>query len=253
MRAWLDATPLASIGLALMREATGRSEPLEAVVPTRPARLGSDARVGFWSLTGGVGASTLAALVAQRSAAGGHAPLLADLDRWAPSLALRARVEAASIVDALVQPEREHELVSRWSEVAFLPGSPRLHADFDGTRVVAMLGRLASDRALVADLGCGADALDDAVLSRLTHLCVVGGGRASQLQATFCARSLLRRVTCRVGLVAVGVDSEDAALIASRVSMPLLASIPHDEFLARDEFAARATTMRAVDALIRAL
>lgn len=253
VRAWLDATPLASIGLALMREATGRSEPLEPIIPVRPARLDADMRVGFWSLCGGAGTSTVAALVAQRSCAGGHAPLLLDLDRWAPSLALRARIEAATIVDVLVQPDRERELVSRWADVPFLPGSPRLHGDFDGDRIAALAERLAHGRALVIDLGCGPEALDPSLLARLTHVCVVSGGRASQLQATFCARPLLRAVTCRVGLVAVGVESEDAALIAGRVTLPLLAAVPHDEFLARDEFAARAPTMRAIDALIRSL
>ncbi len=253
VRALLDRTPLASIGLALMKEATGRSEPLEAIAPVRPAALAAQTRVGFWSLCGGVGASTIAALVAQRSAAGGHAPLLVDLDRWAPSLALRARIEGATVVDALVQPERARELVSRWADVAFLPGSPRLHGDFDGDRVAALLARLARDRALVVDLGVGQDGLDGSVLASLTHLCVVTGGRAAQLQATFCARALLQRVGCRLGLVAVDVDGEDAALIASRAALPLLAAIPHDEFLGRDEFAARAPTMRAIDALMRAL
>src|SRR5512133_74503 len=119
IRALLDGTPLATIGLALMREATGRAEPLEVVRPTQPQRLATRARVAFWSLTGGAGASTTAALVAQRSAAAGHAPLLVDLDRWAPSLALRAASEAATIDDALVQPDRERELVSRWSAVPF--------------------------------------------------------------------------------------------------------------------------------------
>jgi len=99
IRAWLDTTPLAAIGLSLMREATGRTEPQvpDPVRPSRPERLRPDARIGFWSLCAGVGTSTTAALVAQRSAAAGHAPLLVDLDRWAPSLALRARVERSRI------------------------------------------------------------------------------------------------------------------------------------------------------------
>jgi len=253
MRAWLDATPLASLGLALMREATGRSEPLEPLTPARPAALTPRARIGFWSLCGGVGASTLAALVAQRSAAAARPPLLVDLDRWAPSLALRARIEAATIVDVLVQPDHERDLVSRWSDVAFLPGSPRLHRDFDGARIAALLERLAADRPLVADLGSGADALDAAVLAPLTRLCVVAGGRASQLQATFCSRPLVRQAVPAVGLVTVGVAPEDASLIATRASLPLLAAIPDDEYLGRDEFAARAPTMRAIDGLIRAL
>jgi len=253
IRAFLDGTPLATIGLALMREATGRAEPLEAVRPTRPERLPARSRVGFWSLTGGAGASTTSALVAQRSAAGGHAPLLVDLDRWAPSLALRAAIEAATIDDALVQPDRERDLVSQWSAVPFLPGSPRLHETFDGSRVATMLDRLGAGRAVVADMGSGADALDTNVLARLTRLCVVSGARASQLQAAFCARPLVRHLPCEVGLVLVDVDVEDAALIAARVQLPLLAAIPHDPYLARDEFAARATTMRAIDVLIRAL
>lgn len=253
IRAWLDRTPIASIGLALMREATGRNEPLEAVAPTKPAGLASPARIGFWSLGAGVGTTTTAALVAQRSAAAGHAPLLVDLDRWTPSLALRASVEAATVADALIQPERERELVSRWGEVAFLPGSAELHRGFDGPRVADALVRLAIGRPLVVDLGAGADALDAAVIGRLSRLVVVSGGRVSQLQAAFCARSLVCDAPCPVGLVLVAVAPEDAALIAARAQMPLLGTIPHDAFLARDEFAARATTMRAIDALIRSL
>jgi Mrp family chromosome partitioning ATPase len=253
LRAWLDATPLASIGLALMREATGRTEPLEALRPARPERLRADARVGFWALGAGVGASTTAALVAQRSSAGGHSPLLVDLDRWTPSLALRASIDAATIVDVLVQPDREHELVSRWASVAFLPGSPQLHRQFDGARVAALVERLARDRACVIDLGTGADALEPSVAKGLSRLCVVTGGRASQLQAAFCARPLLDDVACPVGVVVVGVEHDDASLIASRVHLPLLAAIPSDPYLAADDFAARAPTMRAIDRLIRAL
>jgi Mrp family chromosome partitioning ATPase len=251
--AWLDATPVAAVALALMREATGRSEPLEAVRPSRPERLRPDARVAFWSLGGGVGASTTAALVAQRSAGAGHSPLLVDLDRWAPTLALRAAIDSATIVDALVQPARERELISRWAGVAFLPGSPELHRDFDSGRIAALLDRLAAGRALVLDLGSGADALDAALISRLTRLCLVTGGRASQLQALFCARALLRHAPCSVGLAVVGVEPDDAALIAARAELPLLGTIPPDAYLERDDFAARAPTMRAIDGLIRAL
>jgi Mrp family chromosome partitioning ATPase len=255
IRAWLDATPLATIGLALMREATGRTEPqlLEPLRPTRPERLRPDARIGFWALGAGVGTSTTAALLAQRSAVAGHAPLLVDLDRWAPSLALRARVEAASIADALVQPDREAELVSRWAGVSFLPGSPELHRDFDGPRIAALLERLAAGRALVVDLGSGPESLDPAIVSRLTRLVMVAGPRASQLQAAFSARQLLRTVPCAVDLVVVGTEPDDAALIASRVQLPLAGAIPLDAYLARDEFAARAPTMRSIDRIIASL
>lgn len=253
VRALLDRTPVATVGLALMREATGREQPLEAIRPARRERLATDARVAFWALAAGMGTSTLAALVAQRSAGAGHAPLLVDLDRWTPSLALRAGIEAASVSDALVQPDRERELVSRWEDVAFLPGSPHLHAEFDAARITAMVERLARGRALVVDLGAGADALDPLLTSALTRLCLVTGARASQLQAAFCARDLLRGSTIRAGLAVVGADREDAELIAARVGLPLLGAIPHDAFLARDEFAARAPTLRAVDALIGAL
>jgi hypothetical protein len=54
-------------------------------------------------------------------------------------------------------------------------------------------------------------------------------------------------------LVVVGAGNEDAARIAERVGFPLLAAIPHDTYLADDSFAARAPTLRAVDALLRAL
>lgn len=253
VRALLDRTPIASVGLALMRDATGRDAPLEAIRPVRPERLASGTRVAFWSLAAGMGTSTLAALVAQRSAGAGGAPLLADLDRWAPSLALRAGIEAATIIDALVQPDRERELLSRWEEVAFLPGSPHLHREYDGVRIAALLERLARGRPLVIDLGAGADALDPALMPALTRLCVVTGGRASQLQAAFCARDLLRARSIRSGVVVVGAERADAELIGTRIGLPLLGAIPHDAFLARDEFAARAPTMRAVDALMRSL
>lgn len=236
-----------------MRDATGRDAPLEAIRPARAERLAQDARIAFWSLAAGVGTSTTAALVAHRSAGAGSPPILVDLDRWAPSLALRAGIEAATVSDALVQPDRERDLLSRWEGVTFLPGSPHLHREYDGPRIAALVARVARGRPLVIDLGAGADALDADVMSGLTRLCVVTGGRASQLQAAFAARELLRRASLAVGVAVVGVEAGDAQLIATRIGLPLLGAIPHDAFLARDEFAARAPTMRAVDALIRSL
>jgi hypothetical protein len=253
LRAFLDASPISQVALALMREATGRPEPLAAIAPTRPAALRRGKRVGFWSLAAGAGSSTVAALVAHRSAAGGEAPLLVDLDRWVPSLALRAGLSAANVADALLQPGREPELVSRWSAVPFLPGAPSLHATFDGERLVNLVNSCAGGRATVLDLGSGADALDPAILSSLDRLCLVAGTRSAQLQALFCAAPLLGRVPCAVGLVIVGAGEDDAARVAERVGFPLLAAVPHDAYLADDAFAARAPTLRAIDALLRAL
>jgi hypothetical protein len=252
-RAFLDASPVSQIALALMREATGRTEPLAAIAPTRPAALRRGRRVGFWSLAAGAGSSTLAALLAHRSAAGGEAPLLIDLDRWVPSLALRAGLSAASVADALLQPGREAELVSRWSAIPFLPGAPSLHATFDGERIVGLIDSCAAGRAAVVDLGSGADSLDPAILSSLDRLCLVAGTRSAQLQAAFCAVPLLGRVPCAVGLVVVGSGDDDAVRIAGRVGFPLLAAIPQDPYLADDAFAARAPTLRAIDVLLRAL
>ncbi len=253
LRAWLDATPLADLALALMREATGRPDPLEPLRPTKPAALRARRRLGFWSLVAGVGTSTTAALVAHRSAAGGSPPLLVDLDRWAPSLALRARIEAATVADALIQPGREADLVSRWSAVPFLPGSPTLRGRLESDRAIEVLERVGGGSAVVVDLGAGADALDPGVLSWLDRLCIVAGPRTSQLQAAFCAAPLVRDLPCAVGLVVVGAAEEDAALIASRAGLTLLGTIPTDPYLADDEFASRAPTLRSIDALIRAL
>jgi Mrp family chromosome partitioning ATPase len=253
LRALLDASPISQIALTLMREATGRDEPLAAIAPTRPAALGRGRRVGFWSLAAGAGSSTVAALLAHRSAAGGEPPLLVDLDRWVPSLALRAGLTAATVADALLQPGREAELVSRWSAIPFLPGAPSLHASFDGERLVSLVNSCAAGRAAVLDLGSGADSLDLAILSSLDRLCLVTGTRSAQLQAMFCAAPLLGRVPCAVGLVVVGAGEDDAARVAERVGFPLLAAIPYDPYLADDGFATRATTLRAVDALLRAL
>lgn len=253
LRAFLDASPVSAVALALMREATGRTEPLAAIAPSRPAALRRGRRIGFWSLAAGAGSSTVAALLAHRSAAGGEAPLLVDLDRWVPSLALRAGLTAANVADALLQPGREGDLVSRWSAIPFLPGAPSLHATFDGERLVALVNSCAAGHAAVLDLGCGADSLDPAILSSLDRLCLVTGVRSAQLQAAFCATPLLERVPCAVGLVVVGAAEDDAARIAERVGLPLLASIPHDSYLAEDAFAARAPTLRAVDVLLRAV
>lgn len=254
MSAWrriLDASPVASVALALMRDATGRPEPLQPLRPITPAGLPGNARVGFWSLSAGVGASTLAALVAHRSAAAGRAATLVDLDRWAPSLALRARIQAATVSDALVRAGREAELLSRWAEVSFLPGVPGLAAQWDTDRILALLDRVAGAAPLVVDLGAGADALDPALLGRLTRLVVVIGARSSQLQAAFCSVPLLREVPCRVVAACVGASEDDARAIADRLPWPLAAAVPFDPFLAKDDFATRAPTLRAIDGLVR--
>jgi Mrp family chromosome partitioning ATPase len=253
IRAWLDASPIADLAMTFMREATGRPDPIEPLRPTHPASLAVRRRVAFWSLVGGVGASTTAALVAHRSAAGGRAPLLVDLDRWAPSLALRARIEAATIADALVQPGRERQLVSRWSAVPFFPGSPALRGRLDVDRLIEVIDATDNGAPIVLDLGTGADSLDAGLLSRVDRLCVVAGARASQLQAMFCALALLRDVPCAPGLVVVGAAEEDASLIAERAGLPLLGAIPGDPYLADDQFATRAPTLRAIDALIRSI
>ncbi len=210
-----------------MRDATGRDAPLEPLAPIRPAPLAARTVVAFWSLVGGVGCSTTAALVAHRAAAAGVAPVLVDLDRWAPSLALRAERTAATVTDALLRPGGETALLSRWANVPFLPGSTDLHRTFDGPRVVELLRALRRDRAVVIDLGSGADALDPTVLEAIDRLCVVVGSRVAQLQSAFCA--------------------------AGRLPWPLIAAVPHDPYLAKDEFASRAPTLRAIDKLIRAL
>jgi MinD-like ATPase involved in chromosome partitioning or flagellar assembly len=252
LRSWLDSTPLASVALGIVREATGRADPLEPLRPTRPVALPAGRRIAFWSLVGGVGTSTLAALVAHRSAGAGRAPLLLDLDRWAPSLALRAGLQAATIADALLRPGRERDCLSRWSDVPFLPGAPGLNAMFDPGRVVQLIAAAAGASPVVIDLGAGADALDAAILSSVDRLCVVTGPRAAQLQAAFCAVALLRDVPCSVGLVTVAAADADAERIAARLPWPHLAGIPSDPYLAADDFSARAPTMLAVDRLLRA-
>lgn len=252
LRTWLDRTPLAGLALDLMREATGRPDPLEPLRPSRPATLPPRSRIAFWSLTAGAGTSTVAALVAHRSAGAGGVPVLIDLDRWAPSLALRAGLQAATIADALLRPGRERDLLSRWSNVQFLPGAPGLHAIFEGARIAEMISRLAFEAPVVLDLGCGADALDPTLLGTVGRLCVVAGPRTAQLQAAFCSVPLLREAPCAVGLVTVAAADPDAQRIASRLPWPHLASIPTDPYLATDDLGARAPTLSAIDRLIRA-
>lgn len=251
LRAWLDATPLATLALDLVRDATGRDQPLAAIKPRRPAGLAPGSRVAFWSLVGGVGTSTTAALVAQRSAAAGSPSLLVDLDRWAPSLALRAGISASGVAEALLRPGRESEYLSRWDAVPFLPAAPGLAPLFEGGAVAALVRRLAAQGPLVLDLGAGPEALDAAVLASCTRLVVVAGTRAGQLQAAFAAASLARELPCPAGLAIVGAAEEDARRVAARLPWAHLASIPFDPYLAEDGFAARAPTIAAIDQLIR--
>lgn len=254
-RTWLDASPIAQVALALMRDATGRDAPLEPLSPAKAVGLPVERGVAFWSLTAGVGASTTAALVAHRSASASRPPVLVDLDRRVPVLALRAKCSGATVTDALLHPGDESQLLSRWAEVPFLPGSPDLHRAFEGSRIGELLGRLHRGHPIVIDLGVGAEALDVDVLAAVDRLCVVVGPSVAQLQAAFCAVPLLRQPVAgvRIGLVVIGVEAGDAARIASRLPWPLLAAVPRDPFLAGDEFATRAPTLRAVDALIREL
>lgn len=253
LRAWLDATPVADLALGLVREATGRTDPLELLRPARPVSLPARSRVAFWALCAGSGTSTTAALLAHRSAGAGRAPVLLDLDRWAPSLALRAQMQAATIADALLRTGREGESVSRWADVPFLPGAPGLHSIYESERILALVDHVAGDHPVVMDLGSGPDALDRALLATLDLLCVVTGPRASQLQAAFCAVDVVRELPCRIGLVTSQVSDEDSPRIAARLPWPLVASIPADPYLAEDGFAARAPTMAALDRLIRAV
>ena len=252
-RAWLDASPVAQIALSLMRDATGQDRPLETLRPSRPAGLATERRVAFWSLTAGVGASTVAALVAHRSASAKRPPVLVDLDRRVPTLALRARCAGATVADALLRPGAETDLLSRWNDVPFLPGAVELHRSFDGARVAELIDRLGRDRAVVLDLGAGAEALDPDILGYVDRLCVVVGPSVAQLQAAFCAIDLLRgRGTGTFSLV-VGAEEADASRIAARLPWAYLGAVPRDPFLANDEFATRAPTVRAIDAIIRGL
>ena len=252
-RAWLDASPVAQVALALMRDATGREEPFEPLTPARPAALPAERGVAFWSLTAGVGVSTVAALVAHRSASAASAPVLIDLDRRVPTLGLRARCAGATVADALLRPGSEPGLLSRWGDVPFLPGTPELYRSFDGARIAELVGRLHDDRPTVLDLGCGAEALDADVLGAIDRLCLVIGPSIAQLQSAFCAVPLLEGCGTRLASVVVGAASDDATRIAARLPWPLLAAIPRDPFLANDEFATRAPTLRAIDAVIRGL
>jgi Mrp family chromosome partitioning ATPase len=252
-RTWLDASPVAQIALALMRDATGRETPLEPLTPARPAAIPAERSVAFWSLTAGVGASTVAALVAHRSAAAGRAPVLVDLDRRVPTLGLRAQCAGATIADALLRPGSEATLLSRWGEVFFLPGTPELHRVFDGPRIAELIARLHRERAMVIDLGSGPDALDAEILSVIDRLCLIAGPSVAQLQSAFCAVPLLEGIGIPLGVVVVGAEPEDAARIARRLPWTLSASIPRDQFLADDQFAARLPTLRAIDALNRSL
>jgi Mrp family chromosome partitioning ATPase len=251
-RALLDASPVAQVALALMRDATGREDPLEVLAPVRASAMSEGQVVAFWSLTAGPGTSTVAALTAQRSAAGGRPAVLADLDRRAPVQALRARNNGATVADVLLRAGAERDVLSRWGQVPLLPGSPMLGRSWDGPQLAQLVGRLRASAPVVIDLGAGIEALDEHLLGIVDRLCVVVGSTVAQLQAAFCSVPLLEQIAV-TGSVVVGAGEDDATRIASRLPWRLLAAVPRDPFLAADEFAARAPTIRAIDALIWSL
>lgn len=250
-RAWLDSTPIANIALALMRDATGRDAPLATLQPVRAA-LRAGCVIGCWSLNAGVGGSTLAALIAHRSAAGGRAPMLIDLDRRAPVLALRAERRAATISDALLRPEELTSLTSRWGDVPFLPGCSDLSRTWDGPRIAGIVSTLRAQRPVVLDLGNGAESLDPDVLSTVDRLLIAVGPTVAQLQSTFCSIPLVDG-SVNAAAVIIGVEADDGARIGARLPWPVLGTIPRDPYLANDQFAARAPTSRAIDRVIRGL
>lgn len=252
-RRWLDASPAAHVALALMRDATGREKPLDVLLPVRAPALPQGRCIAFWALNAGVGTSTVAALTAHRSAAGGRPPVLIDLDRRAPTLAIRARGGGATVCDALLRPTNEAALLSRWGDVRLLRGSPDLGRTFEAPRIAELVAHLRDAGPVVIDLGSGAEALERELLATFDLLCVVVGPTVSQLQAAFCSVGLVESVGCRTGAVVVNAAADDAARISSRLPWPLLASVPHDPFLAGDEFAVRAPTVRAIDPLIRSV
>lgn len=249
IRAWIDRV-VGPYALLALREATGREDPLPHILPPRALALRPATTIALWSLVGGVGTSTLAALLAHRSTSARSPTLLVDLDRRAPALALRARIEAATVADALLRPGREAELVSRWAATPFLPGAPGLERAVASERIVAMVRRAAGGRAAVLDLGSGAEGLDRGVLAACDRLVVCVGTRIAQLQAAFCSVALLAPMTIPIGVAVIGAEADDAAHIAGRLPWPLLGAIPHDERLAADEFAARGPTLHSVDRLI---
>lgn len=251
-RSVLDASPVANVALALMRDATGRQQPLEALAPTRPAAIHEGRVIALWSLAAGVGASTTAALIAHRSAAAGRPATLVDLDRRAPTLALRAGTGGATVADALLRSGPAADALSRWGRVPFLPGAPDLHRGWDGPRIAELIVELRAIGPVVIDLGAGAEALDSDVLAVVDRLCVPVGQRIAQLQAAFCAGGVLERQVV-AGAIVIEATAEDAARIARRLPWPLLAAVPHDPYLAADQFAARAPTLRSIDTVIRSL
>ncbi len=96
------------------------------------------------------------------------------------------------------------------------------------------------------------DALDPRLVGSCDRLVVVSGARASALQAAFCAVPVLRDAPAEIGLVMCSTAEDDAQRVASRLPWGLLAAIPSDPYLERDDFAVRGPTLRAVDRLIRA-
>ena len=137
-----DTTPIAAIAIALC-ERGQRTEPLERSDQRDPPLGATCAAVlaSAWRLREPHrGAGSAALRTGGHSRPGGPRPMGSVRDPCA--------IEAATIVDARVQPDRERELISRWAQVAFywLAQLQRI-----STAIESPISRASCERALVAD------------------------------------------------------------------------------------------------------
>jgi len=215
-------------------------------VPARACRLATGKRIAFCSLVAGTGATTVAALAAQRAGGAGSTVRLIDLDLVAPTLSLLAGERTPTLLDALAV---EGVRGRKWGSAFAIFGAERDPGPEVGEALIRFVRQMSRDAAVVLDTGTLRDRTD-AILRACDAVFYVATPRAAHVHAATRALPLLEGLAPPARLVVNRSTREAAEAIARELDLSLAGSIPEDPFLARDEFRVRAETARAVDALL---
>src|SRR5439155_7972973 len=126
-------------------------------VPARACRLATGKRIAFCSLVAGTGATTVAALAAQRAGGAGSTVRLIDLDLVAPTLSLLAGERTPTLLDALAV---EGVRGRKWGSAFAIFGAERDPGPEVGEALIRFVRQMSRDAAVVLDTGTLRDRTD---------------------------------------------------------------------------------------------
>ena len=228
-----------------------RTEPHVAAreSPRGACRLPVGARIAFCSLVAGCGATTIAALTAQRAGGAGSTVRVLDLDLVAPTLALLAGERTPTLLDAL---SADRVRGRKWGSAYAVFGAERDPGPEVVDALARLMRRMSDDAAVVIDAGAISERTS-AILRACDVIAYVLTPRAAHVHAATRALPALRELERPLRVVVNRAPPDAAAAIARELDVTIAGAIPEDPFLARDEFRVRAETARELDRLIGAL